>query len=86
MVFATAGSNATLLPDGDVLVTGGKPTFAELYHPATGTWSDASAGLPTCLSHHGVPDRQHHHAARHRQRPARRRGGRVDLEPANHTP
>jgi len=33
-----------------MLVTGGKPTFAELYRPATGTWSTASAGLPTCLS------------------------------------
>ena len=24
--------------------------FAELYHPATGQWSNASAGLPVCTS------------------------------------
>jgi hypothetical protein len=48
---APRGRNvATLLPDGDVLVTGPAPTFAELYHPATGQWSNASIGLPTCTS------------------------------------
>jgi hypothetical protein len=40
----------TLLPDGDVLVTGKATLFAELYNPATGQWSNASAGLPVCLS------------------------------------
>ena len=44
------GNVGTLLPDGDVLVTGRAQTFAELYHPATGTWSNASAGLAVCLS------------------------------------
>ena len=44
------GNVGTLLPDGDVLVTGRAQTFAELYHPATGQWSNASAGLPVCLS------------------------------------
>ena len=39
----------TLLPDGDVLVTGKGQDFAELYHPATGQWSSASAGLPACI-------------------------------------
>ena len=37
MVFATAGANATLLPDGRVLVTGGGSQ--ELYDPASGTWA-----------------------------------------------
>jgi len=39
-----------LLPDGDVLVTGKAQTFAELYDPATGQWSNASAGLGICGS------------------------------------
>jgi hypothetical protein len=38
-----------LLPDGDLLVTGGTPTFAELYHLASGQWSTASVGLPACI-------------------------------------
>jgi hypothetical protein len=38
----------TLLPDGDVLVTGKGQPFAERYHPATGQWSNASTGLPAC--------------------------------------
>ncbi len=46
---APRGDNVgTLLPDGDVLVTGPAQTFAELYHPATGQWSNASAGLGAC--------------------------------------
>jgi hypothetical protein len=44
------GNVGTLLPGGDVLVTGRAQTFAELYNPATGQWSNASTGLPTCLS------------------------------------
>ena len=36
MIFATTGGNATLLPDGQVLITGGHP---ELYNPTTGTWA-----------------------------------------------
>jgi hypothetical protein len=55
---ATAGTDGsahgqnvgTLLPDGDVLVTGPATTFAELYNPATGQWSNASTGLGTCAS------------------------------------
>jgi hypothetical protein len=43
---------ATLLGDGDVLVTAGviNGLFSELYNPATGQWSDASGGLATCSS------------------------------------
>ena len=44
------GNVGTLLPDGDVLVTGKGQDFAELYDPATGQWSNASAGLPACIS------------------------------------
>lgn len=43
--------DATLLPDGDVLVTAGVETsgpFSELYNPATGQWS--SAGGPTACT------------------------------------
>ena len=46
-------SNAVTLQDGDVLVTSGISAggpFAELYHPATGTWSDAIGGLATCTA------------------------------------
>jgi len=50
MLSGHAAPVGTLLPDSDVLVTGkGKP-FAELYHPATGQWSNASTGLPLCDS------------------------------------
>ena len=49
MISAHGTNVGTLLPDGDVLVTGRAQTFAELYHPATGQWSNASAGLPVCL-------------------------------------
>jgi WD40 repeat protein len=50
MSASRGGNVGTLLPDGDVLVTGRAQTFAELYHPATGQWSNASAGLPACIS------------------------------------
>jgi hypothetical protein len=43
--------DATLLPDGDVLVTAGVESngpFAELYNPATGQWSPATGGLNAC--------------------------------------
>ena len=46
-------SNAVTLQDGDVLVTSGIAAggpFAEVYHAATGTWSDATGGLATCLA------------------------------------
>ena len=46
-------SNAVTLADGDVLVTSGIAAggpFAEVYHAATGTWSDATGGLATCLA------------------------------------
>jgi hypothetical protein len=46
MISAHGTSVGTLLPDGDVLVTGRAQTFAERYHPATGQWSNA--GLPVC--------------------------------------
>ena len=53
MISADGTNVGTLLPDGDVLVTGRSAgytqTFAELYHPATGQWSNASTGLPVCL-------------------------------------
>jgi WD40 repeat protein len=49
MLSAHGTATGTLLPDGDVLVTGRATDFAELYHPATGQWSNASAGLPTCI-------------------------------------
>ena len=50
MISAHGTNVGTLLPDGDVLVTGPAQTFAERYHPATGHWSNASTGLPVCLS------------------------------------
>ena len=50
MISAHGDNVGTLLPGGDVLVTGKAQTFAELYDPATGQWSNASAGLPACLS------------------------------------
>ena len=50
MISPHGNNVGTLLPDGDVLVTGKAQTFAELYDPATGQWSSASAGLPACLS------------------------------------
>ncbi len=46
-------SKAVLLQDGDVLVTSGIGAggpFAEVYHPATGTWSDAIGGLTACIA------------------------------------
>jgi Kelch motif len=53
MNTARQSQDATLLPDGDVLVTAGVSSaglFSELYHPATGQWSDASAGLSQCAA------------------------------------
>jgi N-acetylneuraminic acid mutarotase len=46
-------SNAVLLQDGDALVTSGIAAggpFAEVYHPATGQWSDAIGGLAVCTA------------------------------------
>jgi hypothetical protein len=52
MTMPRAGATATLLPDGDVLVAGGHKcggipcpalASAELYHPATGTWTRAGS-------------------------------------------
>jgi len=48
MLSVHAAPVGTLLPDGDVLVTGKGQPFAELYHPATGQWSNASTGLGIC--------------------------------------
>jgi hypothetical protein len=51
MDIARMHGNAVLLQDGDVLVTSGISAggpFAELYHPATGAWSDAIGGVATC--------------------------------------
>jgi hypothetical protein len=48
MLSDHASPVGTLLPDGDVLVTGKGTDFAELYDPATGQWSNASTGLGTC--------------------------------------
>ena len=66
MSTARTGHTATLLPDGDVLVAGGYNTSvpdqmtqngaaalasAELYHPATGSWSPA-APMATARARH----------------------------------
>ena len=42
----TAGHTATLLPNGQVLVAGGATNtgIAELYDPATGTWTTTGRG------------------------------------------
>jgi len=64
MANARRQANATLLPDGTVLVTGGTsgvvfddythPVFpAELWNPATGTWS-TMASLSTYRGYHSV--------------------------------
>ena len=59
MIQARAGHTATLLLDGRVLVTGGHPDYrriadrdrtAELYDPATGTWSRTAV---MSLPHYG---------------------------------
>src|SRR6516225_4993989 len=39
MATGRSGQTATLLPDGKVLVAGGGSATAELYNPATGTFS-----------------------------------------------
>jgi hypothetical protein len=46
MNTARVNQEATLLPNGKVLVTGGSATglFAELYDPSTGQWSSAVSG------------------------------------------
>ena len=51
MTTPREGHDATLLPDGDVLVTAGVETagvFSELYNPSTGQWSAAVGGLAAC--------------------------------------
>jgi hypothetical protein len=52
MSTARDGQDATLLPDGSVLVTAGvggtAGLFGELYTPATGRWSAATGGLAAC--------------------------------------
>jgi galactose oxidase-like protein len=58
MITPTDAHTATLLPNGQVLVTGGGTSgcayggisAAELYNPATGTWSPASGGLAACTT------------------------------------
>ncbi|HXL93007.1 MAG TPA: kelch repeat-containing protein, partial [Streptosporangiaceae bacterium] len=54
MSVAREGQNATLLANGQVLVTAGVQAvagpFAELYNPATGTWTAASSGLAACTT------------------------------------
>jgi N-acetylneuraminic acid mutarotase len=49
MGVARSGQTATLLPDGQVLVTGGGTTNSELYNPATGKFSPTGA-LPVAIS------------------------------------
>ncbi len=49
MSVARAGGTATLLSDGDVLVAGGGTNTAELYSPATGTFTPTGS-LPTALT------------------------------------
>ena len=47
---ARSGHTATLLPNGKVLVAGGGTNTAELYNPATGTWSPTgSLGITRSL-------------------------------------
>jgi hypothetical protein len=61
MNAARAGSTATLLPDGDVLETGAVATgpSAELYNPATGTWTATGAMItPTGDKATLLPDGQ----------------------------
>lgn len=64
MAFARRHMNATLLPTGDVLVTGGTSgggfnnlaggvRTAELWHPATGTWTTL-ASAAVIRSYHGT--------------------------------
>jgi hypothetical protein len=53
MAVPRSGQQATLLTGGKVLVTAGievSGPFAELYDPATGTWSAAAGGLTPCLA------------------------------------
>ncbi|MGD0561339.1 MAG: kelch repeat-containing protein, partial [Streptosporangiaceae bacterium] len=54
MASPREGQQATLLPDGNVLVSAGieaaAGSFAELYNPAAGTWSAATGGLNLCLA------------------------------------
>jgi hypothetical protein len=48
-VQSAAGyQTATLLPDGRVLATGGQGTRAELFNPATGTWTVAASMNRRC--------------------------------------
>lgn len=62
MAFARRQMNATLLPTGDVLVTGGTSSggfnepagavlAAELWHPATGTWTTLASSAVVRIYH-----------------------------------
>jgi hypothetical protein len=60
MAAPRSGATATLLPDGRVLVTGGKKTFggsergtasAEIYDPGTGTWIPTASMLTEHFGH-----------------------------------
>jgi N-acetylneuraminic acid mutarotase len=51
MIHARTGHSATLLPDGQVLVAGGNT--AELFDPATGTWT-ATGALPESFFGHSA--------------------------------
>jgi hypothetical protein len=62
MVFARRQMNATLLPDGSVLVTGGTSGSgftnpvgavhtAEIWHPATGAWTSVASNAVTRVYH-----------------------------------
>ena len=59
MQFARSGQTATVLPDGKVLVAGGGTDTAELYNPATRTFSVtgrmplAVTGATATLLHNG---------------------------------
>ena len=73
-----------LAAHGDVLVTRKGPrTFAERYHLATGQWSNASAGLPACITTRSAESYSTATLLRHRQRPGRRGARRPHFEPAN---
>jgi hypothetical protein len=65
MAYARWNTNATLLPTGDVLVTGGTSladradpagavNVAELWHPASGQWTQLASAAPLLRGYHST--------------------------------